>query len=114
MSKKKKKNKNRVKSQTEVTAEEASTNEIQTGLKEPGVFWARYKVWIITLLAAFTVLAGSTTYNKPVQTPNTPAITATDTKAEVVPVTWEVTPEHPMIDTDEARALYKQIGRAHV
>ena len=28
---------------------------------------------------------------------------------EVVPVTWEVTPEHPMIDTDEARALYKQI-----
>lgn len=27
----------------------------------------------------------------------------------VVPVTWEVTPEHPMIDTDEARALYQQI-----
>lgn len=27
----------------------------------------------------------------------------------VVPVTWEVTPEHPMIDTDEARALYRQI-----
>lgn len=27
----------------------------------------------------------------------------------VVPVTWEVTPEHPMIDTDEARALYEQI-----
>lgn len=26
----------------------------------------------------------------------------------VVPVTWEVTPEHPMIDTDEARALYQQ------
>ena len=29
--------------------------------------------------------------------------------SEVVPVTWEVTPEHPMIDSDEARALYKQI-----
>ena len=28
----------------------------------------------------------------------------------VVPVTWEVTPEHPMIDTDEARALYQQIA----
>ena len=28
---------------------------------------------------------------------------------DVVPVTWEVTPEHLMIDTDEARALYKQI-----
>ena len=27
----------------------------------------------------------------------------------VVPVMWEVTPEHPMIDTDEARALYRQI-----
>ena len=27
----------------------------------------------------------------------------------VVPVTWEITPEHPMIDTDEARALYQQI-----
>lgn len=27
----------------------------------------------------------------------------------VVPVTWEVTPEHPMIDTDEARALYQRI-----
>ena len=26
-----------------------------------------------------------------------------------VPVTWEVTPEHPMIDTDEARAVYQQI-----
>ena len=24
-------------------------------------------------------------------------------------MTWEVTPEHPMIDTDEARALYQQI-----
>ena len=29
----------------------------------------------------------------------------------VVPVTWEVTPEHPMIDSDEARALYKQIRK---
>ena len=27
----------------------------------------------------------------------------------VAPVTWEVTPEHPMIDTDEARLLYEQI-----
>ncbi len=27
----------------------------------------------------------------------------------VVPVTWEVTPEHLMIETDEARALYEQI-----
>ena len=27
----------------------------------------------------------------------------------VVPVTWEVSPEHLMIDTDEARALYEQI-----
>ena len=27
----------------------------------------------------------------------------------VVPVTWEVSPEHPMIDTDEARAFYQQI-----
>ena len=27
----------------------------------------------------------------------------------VVPVTWEITPEHPMIDTDEARELYQQI-----
>ena len=28
----------------------------------------------------------------------------------VVPVTWEVSPEHPMIDTDEARALYQRIA----
>ncbi|MBQ8111067.1 MAG: hypothetical protein IJ124_12990 [Clostridia bacterium] len=27
----------------------------------------------------------------------------------VTPVTWDVTPEHPMIDTDEARALYERI-----
>ena len=27
----------------------------------------------------------------------------------VVPATWEVSAEHPMIDTDEARALYKRI-----
>ena len=28
----------------------------------------------------------------------------------VVPVTWEVSPEHLMIDTEEARALYEQIA----
>ena len=45
----------------------------------------------------------------------TESFSAAGTEAEsalpgdVVPVTWEVTPEHPMIDTDEARALYKQI-----
>lgn len=27
----------------------------------------------------------------------------------VVPVTWEVSPEHPMIDTPEARVLYHRI-----
>ena len=37
------------------------------------------------------------------------ATASTEAAAEVVPVTWDVTPEHPMIDTDEARALYKQI-----
>ena len=35
---------------------------------------------------------------------------ADDAAEAVVPVTWEPSPEHPMIDTDEARALYARIA----
>lgn len=53
--------------------------------------------------------AKETTTTSETDAATTEAAASTEVPEGVVPVTWEVTPEHPMIDTDEARALYKQI-----
>ena len=81
------------------------------------MIWSKYKTWIIGTVAALLILVGVTSFNKPAKTPQvtentviTETNTSTETAEEVVPVTWEVTPEHLMIDTEEARALYERIG----
>ena len=71
-----------------------------------------------TLLQQILLAAGRVTETVwAVEEPEPLSATETESEAaaqsvlsgDVVPVTWEVTPEHPMIDSDEARALYKQI-----
>lgn len=99
------------------------TNDAKKSATEPVSIWSRYKAWIIGSIVALAILGGALAVSQPAQNPaqpDAPVITETDAGTQtaavneseeaVVPVTWEVTPEHPMIDTDEARELYQRIN----
>ena len=78
-----------------------------------GKTWKRFLSGILSLLLIIcvtgTVWASEETEPLSVTETETEAASPSALPGGVVPVTWEVTPEHPMIDTDEARALYKRI-----
>ena len=77
-----------------------------------GAVWAAEETEEVSAVETEAV---SVTETEEVSAAETEEVSAAETEADtavpegVVPVTWDVTPEHPMIDTDEARALYKQI-----